>query len=107
MALLGHAHTLGHMLTLWGTCPTLVFQEEQEAARRRQQRENKSNTTTPTKVPESKAAVPADTSVVSALQPLLLGLGLHRAIDGHSPHYRGRGWALPTREVVLLSAQVG
>ena len=42
-------------------CPLPAHQEEQEAARRRQQRENKSNTTTPTKVPESKAAVPADT----------------------------------------------
>ena len=46
-------------------CPLPAHQEEQEAARRRQQRENKSNTTTPTKVPESKAAVPADTPVVS------------------------------------------
>lgn len=54
--------------TCWhrGTRPTLAFQEEQEAARRRQQRENKSNTTTPTKVPESKVAMTADTPVVSA-----------------------------------------
>ncbi|XP_023620420.1 histone-lysine N-methyltransferase, H3 lysine-79 specific isoform X4 [Myotis lucifugus] len=44
------------------------LREEQEAARRRQQRENKSNTTTPTKVPESKAAVPADTSVDSGAE---------------------------------------
>lgn len=52
--------------------PLPAHQEEQEAARRRQQRENKSNTTTPTKVPESKAAVPADTPVVS---PTLVGEG--------------------------------
>ncbi|KAJ1060156.1 hypothetical protein K5549_004594 [Capra hircus] len=44
------------------------LREEQEAARRRQQRENKSNTTTPTKVPESKAAVPADTPVDSGAE---------------------------------------
>ncbi|XP_066198997.1 histone-lysine N-methyltransferase, H3 lysine-79 specific isoform X4 [Saccopteryx leptura] len=44
------------------------LREEQEAARRRQQRDNKSNTTTPTKVPESKAAVPADTSVDSGAE---------------------------------------
>lgn len=53
-------------LALLQTRLTLAFQEEQEAARRRQQRENKSNTTTPTKVPENKAAVPADTPMVSA-----------------------------------------
>ncbi|XP_037360896.1 histone-lysine N-methyltransferase, H3 lysine-79 specific isoform X2 [Talpa occidentalis] len=41
------------------------LREEQEAARRRQQRESKSNTTTPTKVPESKAAIPADTPLDS------------------------------------------
>ena len=51
------------------TSPLLAPQEEQEAARRRQQRENKSNTTTPTKVPESKAAMPADTPMVSATPP--------------------------------------
>ncbi|XP_039103912.1 histone-lysine N-methyltransferase, H3 lysine-79 specific isoform X2 [Hyaena hyaena] len=44
------------------------LREEQEAARRRQQRENKSNTTTPTKVPESKAAVPADTPMDSGAE---------------------------------------
>ncbi|XP_053076154.1 histone-lysine N-methyltransferase, H3 lysine-79 specific isoform X4 [Acinonyx jubatus] len=44
------------------------LREEQEAARRRQQRENKSNTTTPTKVPESKAAVAADTPVDSGAE---------------------------------------
>ncbi|XP_004378555.1 histone-lysine N-methyltransferase, H3 lysine-79 specific [Trichechus manatus latirostris] len=44
------------------------LREEQEAARRRQQRENKSNTTTPTKVQESKAAVPADTPVDSGAE---------------------------------------
>ncbi|XP_057566384.1 histone-lysine N-methyltransferase, H3 lysine-79 specific isoform X2 [Hippopotamus amphibius kiboko] len=44
------------------------LREEQEAARRRQQRESKSNTTTPTKVPESKAAVPADTPVDSGAE---------------------------------------
>ncbi|XP_036704412.1 histone-lysine N-methyltransferase, H3 lysine-79 specific [Balaenoptera musculus] len=44
------------------------LREEQEAARRRQQRENKSNTTTPTKVPESKAAMPADTPMDSGAE---------------------------------------
>uniref|UniRef100_G3UKH6 Histone-lysine N-methyltransferase, H3 lysine-79 specific n=1 Tax=Loxodonta africana TaxID=9785 RepID=G3UKH6_LOXAF len=44
------------------------LREEQEAARRRQQRENKSNTTTPTKVQESKAAVPADTPMDSGAE---------------------------------------
>nr|XP_060485739.1 histone-lysine N-methyltransferase, H3 lysine-79 specific isoform X2 [Panthera onca] len=44
------------------------LREEQEAARRRQQRENKSNTATPTKVPESKAAVAADTPVDSGAE---------------------------------------
>ncbi|ELK19334.1 Histone-lysine N-methyltransferase, H3 lysine-79 specific [Pteropus alecto] len=44
------------------------LREEQEAARRRQQRENKSNTTTPTKVPESKVAVTADTPVDSGAE---------------------------------------
>ncbi|XP_043441974.1 histone-lysine N-methyltransferase, H3 lysine-79 specific isoform X2 [Prionailurus bengalensis] len=44
------------------------LREEQEAARRRQQRESKSNTTTPTKVPESKAAVAADTPVDSGAE---------------------------------------
>ncbi|XP_075400826.1 histone-lysine N-methyltransferase, H3 lysine-79 specific isoform X1 [Tenrec ecaudatus] len=44
------------------------LREEQEAARRRQQRENKSNTTTPTKVPESKAAAPADTPMDSGAE---------------------------------------
>lgn len=67
------------------------LQEEQEAARRRQQRENKSNATTPTKVPESKAAVPAEAPMVrpghgrpgwgleswGALRPILLCTGVH------------------------------
>ncbi|XP_058393582.1 histone-lysine N-methyltransferase, H3 lysine-79 specific isoform X1 [Diceros bicornis minor] len=44
------------------------LREEQEAARRRQQRDSKSNTTTPTKVPESKVAVPADTPVDSGAE---------------------------------------
>ncbi|XP_033710739.1 histone-lysine N-methyltransferase, H3 lysine-79 specific isoform X11 [Tursiops truncatus] len=44
------------------------LREEQEAARRRQQRENKSNTTTPTKVPESKTAMPADTPMDSGAE---------------------------------------
>ncbi|XP_076977362.1 histone-lysine N-methyltransferase, H3 lysine-79 specific isoform X3 [Tamandua tetradactyla] len=44
------------------------LREEQEAARRRQQRENKSNTATPTKVQESKAAVPADAPVDSGAE---------------------------------------
>ncbi|XP_019512834.1 PREDICTED: histone-lysine N-methyltransferase, H3 lysine-79 specific isoform X4 [Hipposideros armiger] len=49
------------------------LREEQEAARRRQQRENKSNTTTPTKVPESKAAAPADTPVDSGAEEEKVG----------------------------------
>ncbi|XP_063085000.1 histone-lysine N-methyltransferase, H3 lysine-79 specific isoform X2 [Cavia porcellus] len=44
------------------------LREEQEAARRRQQRENKSNATTPTKVPESKAAVPAEAPMDSGAE---------------------------------------
>ncbi|XP_045347282.1 histone-lysine N-methyltransferase, H3 lysine-79 specific isoform X2 [Leopardus geoffroyi] len=44
------------------------LREEQEAARRRQQRENKSSTTTPTKVPEGRAAVAADTPVDSGAE---------------------------------------
>ncbi|XP_012878156.1 PREDICTED: histone-lysine N-methyltransferase, H3 lysine-79 specific [Dipodomys ordii] len=44
------------------------LREEQEAARRRQQRENKSNATTPTKVPESKAAGPAEATVDSGAE---------------------------------------
>ncbi|KAG8519153.1 Histone-lysine N-methyltransferase, H3 lysine-79 specific [Galemys pyrenaicus] len=54
-----------HALGTCGTHTMPPFQEEQEAARRRQQRESKSNTTTPTKVPESKAAIPADTPLDS------------------------------------------
>lgn len=115
------------MLTLWRTCPTLVFQEEQEAARRRQQRENKSNTTTPTKVPESKAAVPADTSVVSAPNPFSRAWGptgllwarpsLYRAGRGSSSqrdgpgrctgwltdHWAGGGKGVPGFQVPLFS----
>nr|XP_019599501.1 PREDICTED: histone-lysine N-methyltransferase, H3 lysine-79 specific isoform X1 [Rhinolophus sinicus]XP_019599502.1 PREDICTED: histone-lysine N-methyltransferase, H3 lysine-79 specific isoform X1 [Rhinolophus sinicus] len=49
------------------------LREEQEAARRRQQRENKSNTTTPTKVPENKAAAPADTPVDSGAEEEKVG----------------------------------
>ncbi|XP_013360660.1 PREDICTED: histone-lysine N-methyltransferase, H3 lysine-79 specific isoform X3 [Chinchilla lanigera] len=44
------------------------LREEQEAARRRQQRENKSNATTPTKVPESKAAGPAEAPMDSGAE---------------------------------------
>nr|XP_045719377.1 histone-lysine N-methyltransferase, H3 lysine-79 specific isoform X5 [Mirounga angustirostris] len=44
------------------------LREEQEAARRRQQRDNKSTTATPTKLPESKAAVPADTPMDSGAE---------------------------------------
>ncbi|KAM5238129.1 histone-lysine N-methyltransferase, H3 lysine-79 specific isoform 2-T2 [Ctenodactylus gundi] len=44
------------------------LREEQEAARRRQQRENKSNATTPTKVPEAKAAAPAEAPMDSGAE---------------------------------------
>ncbi|XP_021571833.1 histone-lysine N-methyltransferase, H3 lysine-79 specific [Carlito syrichta] len=49
------------------------LREEQEAARRRQQRENKSNATTPTKVPESKAAGPADAPTDSGAEDEKVG----------------------------------
>lgn len=73
------------------TSPPLTPQEEQEAARRRQQRENKSNTTTPTKVPESKTAMPADTPMVSAPPPARWGgpgLGGGSQAAPGSPHRR-------------------
>jgi len=44
------------------------LREEQEAARRRQQRDNKSTTATPTKLPEGKATVPADTPLDSGAE---------------------------------------
>lgn len=73
------------------TSPPLTPQEEQEAARRRQQRENKSNTTTPTKVPESKTSMPADTPMVSAPPPARWGgpgLGGGSQAAPGSPHRR-------------------
>jgi len=44
------------------------LREEQEAARRRQQRDNKSTTATPTKLPEGKATVTADTPLDSGAE---------------------------------------
>lgn len=83
-------------------CPLPAHQEEQEAARRRQQRENKSNTTTPTKVPESKAAVPADTPVVS---PYSDRGGSQAALRAHTS---GQSFMrVSTRTLVLRRRKLG